>query len=181
MDGHQRFIRDGRFGRRGAAAGETLALKELLYPCVLTWLCTFFDFCECLSCTILAPATLGKYTHHRGFSESSAMRRSGEKGRGGENNAVGFAVINFKCAAHLFSSGFKGNEGSLRGFSYHICVFPEAGMERHLSFHLRVWPVWRRGALSAAQTHAENDVLSRGRGEKDVKKLLFLPTLSRWS
>lgn len=62
------------------------------------------------------------------------MRGSGEEGRGGENNAVGFAIINFKCAAHLFSLGFKRNEG----FSYHICVFPEVGMERHLSFHLRV-------------------------------------------
>lgn len=40
------------------------------------------------------------------------MRGSGEKGRGGENNAVDFAVINFKCAAHLFS-GFKRNDGRL--------------------------------------------------------------------
>lgn len=127
------------------AAGETLALKELLYPCALTWLCTFFDFCECLSCTVLAPATLGKYTCHKGLSESSATRGSGEKGRGGENNAVGFAVINFKCAAHLFSSGSKGNQGSLQGFSYHICVFPEVGMERRLSFRLWVRPVWQRG------------------------------------
>jgi len=70
--------------------------------------------------------------------KSSAIGGSGEKGRGGENSAGGFAVINFKCAAPLLSSGFEGNEGSLQGFSYRVCVFPEVGMERHLSFHLWV-------------------------------------------
>lgn len=69
-----------------------------------------------------------------------ALREGGVrgKGRGGENNAVGFTVINFKCAAHLCSSGFKGNKGSLQGFSYHSFIFPEVGLEMNLSFHLWV-------------------------------------------
>lgn len=108
------------------------------------------------------------------------MRGSGEKGRGGENNAVDFAVINFKCAAHLFS-GFKRNDGRLQGFSYRICVFPEVGMERHLSFHLRVCPVWQRGVPSAAKPDADNDVLSRGEGEGEEGRVwnCCLPVFGR--
>lgn len=181
MDRHQRFIRDGRFGRRGVVAGETLALKELLYPCTLTWLCTFFDFCGCLSCTVLAPATLGKYACRKGFSESSAMRGSGEKGRGGEKNAVGFAVINFKCAAHLFSSSCKGNQGSLQGFSYCICVFPEVGMERRLSFRLWLWPVWQRGAQHEPVLRMLCCPEVRGRTEGCAGASLLLATWGGWS